>query len=408
MRIAAWLLLAGCNSILGNGDFRGPDAQADCASRGLPPTTLSGTVFAPNGTLPIDHALVYAPTAALADLPDGAGGPVCASGSPAATAFTDAHGNFQLADAPAGSDVRLVIQVGKWRRAVTVPSVPACATTAVDPALTHLPRDSSEGHIPRLAITAGNGDTLECLARDLGIADAEIGSGPTSTARVRLYTSNGVKASAAGAFEPASDLLTASGVQPYDAILLGCEGTSGTATAATPAGAQALFDFTSRGGWLWVSHIEWPWLQSGPAPWATIGTFNPSAAVIPTSATILIDPDAPRGQDLADWSLATGLSAARGSVALQYIRSSCMTVDPAIAHTVMHLDPAAGMPGVQMFTWDAAMGGRAVFSDIHRTGPPPPPAPPPSSQTYPAECTIPPGQEKAILFELFDAPACVN
>lgn len=41
------------------------------------------------------------------------------------------------------------------------------------------------------------------------------------------------KASAAGAFEPASALLTASGVQPYDAILLGCEGAHVTAATAT-------------------------------------------------------------------------------------------------------------------------------------------------------------------------------
>jgi hypothetical protein len=405
MRIAPWFLLAGCNAILGNGDFRGPGGAPDCVSRGLPPTTLSGTVFAPNGTLPIDHALVYVPTAPLADLPEGPSGPICASGSPAVTAFSDAHGTFQLSDVPAGIDVRLVIQVGKWRRAVTVPSVPACATTAVDPVLTHLPRDSTEGHIPHLAITTGNGDTLECIARDLGIADSEIGSGPTSTARVRLYASNGTKGSAMGAFEPASALLTADTVQRYDAILLGCEGTAATASAP---GAQALFDFTNRGGWLWVSHVEFPWLLAGPAPWTTIGTFNTSSAVMPSSATILIDQGAPRAQDLVDWSVASGLSATPGSVTLQYIRSSCMTSDPVITHPIMRLDPTTGMTGIQMFTWDAAMGGRLVASDIHRTGPPPPPAPSPSLATYPAECVTPTGQEKAILFELFDTPTCVN
>src|SRR5262249_45048751 len=165
----ALCVLAGCNAFLDNGDFAGPDETAPCDLRGLPPTTLTGTVFAPNQSLPIYNALVYVPTAALADIPDGPNGPTCASGSPMVHANSDAHGNFKLENVPAGSNVPLVIQVGKWRRAVTIASVPACTTTAVDAGLTRLPRDSSEGHIPHIAISTGREDSLECLPRDLGI-----------------------------------------------------------------------------------------------------------------------------------------------------------------------------------------------------------------------------------------------
>jgi hypothetical protein len=191
-------VLAGCNAFLGNDDFTGPDETASCADRGLPPTTLTGTVFAPNQTLPIYNAMVYVPTAALAELPDGPSGPTCASGSPAVTARSDTHGNFKLENAPAGSNVPLVIQVGKWRRAVTLASVPACTTTAVDAALTRLPRDSSEGHIPHIAIATAREDTLECLPRDLGIADGEITRGCRRPPHPALYR-NGTKQFAAGA-----------------------------------------------------------------------------------------------------------------------------------------------------------------------------------------------------------------
>jgi hypothetical protein len=397
--IVSWLLLAGCNSLLGNGNFRGPDARNDCMGRGLPPTALSGTVFAPNGSLPIDHALVYVPTTPLADIPEGVSGPTCASGSPVVTVFSDARGKFQLQDVPPGTDVPLVIQVGKWRRAVTVPSVPECAETAVDAGLTRLPRDSTEGHIPHIAITTGISDTLECVARDLGLADSEVGWGTASTARVQLYAGNGTARTATAEFEPASALLNATALPRYDAVMIGCEGSPAKTTLA---GAQALFDFTNRGGWLWVTHFEFPWLQQAPAPWSTIGTFN-SANVTPVNPTILIDQDAPRGHELADWSVATGLSAVPGSVTLQYIRSSGMTADPAITHSIMHLDPAGGLTGVQMFTWDAAMGGRMVYSDVHLSGTTG------GAVAYPGECmSMPPAQEKAILFEMFDMPTCLN
>ena len=66
------------------------------------------------------------PNAALSPIPSGATCDQCgaeASGQPIATALTDANGHFVMENVPTGTNIPLVIQVGKWRRQVTIPSV---------------------------------------------------------------------------------------------------------------------------------------------------------------------------------------------------------------------------------------------------------------------------------------------
>lgn len=409
--LAPGLALGACNSLLHNSDFRGPDGDAGvedhCSSRGLPRTTLTGTAFEPNGTLPLYRALVYAPTAPLADIPDGEAGPVCASGSPVVTAVTDSRGAFKLEGVPSGDNVPIVIQVGKWRRTITVPNVPECAVTALDPATTRLPRDRSEGHIPHIAIATGNSDNLECIAKDIGIADSEITTGPTSTGRVRLYTVNGSSTMAAdgAAIEPSASLLMPTTLQQYDTVMLGCPGAPTVTTpVGSPAEAKALLDFANQGGLVWLTHRAYAWLQMAPAPWSAIGTFIPDTADI-AMTFLFIDQSSPRGQALTDWATATGASPGQGVLPVQNAIGACKVADPAITQTVLTLEPSAGMD-VEMFTWDAAMGGRLVYSDVHR------PIGPPTGGSllapYPTECTPLTPQDAAIEFELFDAPACMR
>src|SRR5688572_5194391 len=67
-------------------------------------TSLSGTVYAPNGTLPLYNVTVYVPLSAVAPFNEGAGCDQCGvelSGSPLVQATTDTEGRFLLQNVPA-------------------------------------------------------------------------------------------------------------------------------------------------------------------------------------------------------------------------------------------------------------------------------------------------------------------
>jgi hypothetical protein len=86
-------------------------AQAKCPSGSE--TTLTGTVYTPNGKLPIYNAIVYVPNGPVAPNAKGVTCDKCgtvASGSPVVSTLTDSAGKFKLEKVPVGANIPLVIQ----------------------------------------------------------------------------------------------------------------------------------------------------------------------------------------------------------------------------------------------------------------------------------------------------------
>jgi hypothetical protein len=98
-----------------------------CANGGT--TSVSGIITDPSGTLPLYNIIVYVPNSPLMPISTGASCEKCGtvSGDPIASALTDTKGHFTLLNVPVTNNIPLVIQVGKWRREITIPSVTSCA-----------------------------------------------------------------------------------------------------------------------------------------------------------------------------------------------------------------------------------------------------------------------------------------
>src|SRR5687767_11667605 len=75
----------------------------DCAAAGKPATSISGTVYAPNGTLPLHGITVYVPNRDPGPFTDGAQCMRCVNnlpGDPIVQTFSDEAGRFTLSGVP--------------------------------------------------------------------------------------------------------------------------------------------------------------------------------------------------------------------------------------------------------------------------------------------------------------------
>ena len=154
-----------------------------------------GTVYAPNGTLPLYGVNVYVPRERAGAVHRGrAVRPLrrrAARAAPIARRRPTRQGNFRLENVPAADNIPLVIQVGKWRRQIVDPATSsACDDTPLAATETRLPKNKTEGDLPKIAITTGGADALECLVRKLGIDDSEFTT-DTGAGRVHMFAGSG-------------------------------------------------------------------------------------------------------------------------------------------------------------------------------------------------------------------------
>lgn len=394
---------------------------------------MTGVVYDPAGKTPLYNAAVYIPKAGVAPLSPGASCDRCDSNivNPVVSALTDTHGKFVLQDVPVGSDIPLVIQVGKWRRQIKIPSVAACVDTPLtDPNLTRLPRNQMEGDIPKIAIATGGADSMECLPRRMGLDDSEFSTN-AGTGRIHLFAgadhvqgqANDIATKAfapelngGAALPPATDLWgTVDALKAYDIVILSCEG--GTMEAEKPQAArQALYDYASLGGRLFASHWHRFWFSDGPDPVPQIGTWQDREPAPMDPSVGTIDTSFPKGAALADWLVNVNASTTPGQMQIIQPRDNIQAVDPTLARqwiTVQNDNYPNAPTAIQYLSFGAPIGatedkvcGRAVFTDLHvsATGNDMPGAPFPSG----CEARELSSQEKAVSFMLFDLSACIQ
>ena len=433
-------------------------------------TSISGKVYDPAMKNALYNVAVYVPATPLQPLPRGvpAGADACScaalykSGAIASTS-TGADGSFHLTGAPAGSAVPLVLQIGKWRRVVTI-NVTSCQDNAqADKSLalpgTVAPGDTDD-NMPDIAVSTGFADSLECLMLRMGVPASEYVAGPATAGHVHVYSGGQPGTTPPGTAPigypetnpmpgaPESDTNlwdSKDHLMPFDITLLSCEG--GETYNANPS---ALEEYLNAGGRVFASHYHYSWFAgvllqpadpqtySPPTDWGTnlaswhqdIGNTTTDGGLDPVGPVggsinqTLNGSSAPfpKGQALFQWLGAVnalgqnGVSPQEASI---YQPRYNAVVGPSNTHSQSWITSTGGVPNQTMyFSFDTPVNapapadgglpnycGRTVFSDLHVAGDPttkdtsPPPAGCQNVDMSP--------QEKALEFMLFDLSSCV-
>ena len=404
----------------------------DCT--GQAPTSIRATVYDPAGVTPLYDVAAYVPNSDVTDIATGAACETCAtpvSGDPIASALTNSHGEFVMNEGvPAGTDVPLVLQIGKWRRVIKLPEVKACEENVFDDkALFRLPRNQSEGHLPKIALTTGEADALECFLRRMGVDDAEF-TNPDGKGRINLFhdTSGGASYQAGGSYPPVSTLRgSLDTLMGYDIVLMSCVGSQSDGRLVTAQNKTDLQAYLDGGGRVFLEHYHHAWLRGGTespeiekARKYEVTPFPPVATWVPPTdpnfdgghagqeAPYTIDTSFPKGADFADWLEFVGASpAGHGQINLFDVKHPAMAVLPP---SQQWISDATGVPYFSFNTPLAAAPeaqcGRLVHTGIHvgvealtgdKEGP------------FPSGCKSQAltAQEKALEFLLFDLSSCV-
>jgi hypothetical protein len=426
-------------------------------------TTVSGKVYDPAGKNPLYNVAVYVPATPLQPLPKGVptGADACSCGalfeSGAVTSTSTAvDGTFTLSNVPVGSQVPLVLQIGKWRHQVTI-DVNSCTNNAQPDGSLALPGTIAAGdtndNMPDIAVSTGSADSLECLMLRIGIPASEYVAGGGATGHVHVFSGgdpaagkkgnngNGAgtpeKNPMAGAPESDTSLWDSQAdLMPYDILLLSCEG--GETYNASPANLEA---YLNAGGRAFASHYHYAWFAgplgtgqgySAPGDWGnSLATWTSGGGTDdgPIGGTIDQTLNAgggafQKGQLLSQWLGDVGglgqdgVPAAELSIySPRYNAVVGATNTPSQPWIIA--DSSSGNAGETMyFSFDTPVNaavptggtapaycGRAVFSDLHVAGNPSTndKSPPPNG----CDNTDLSPQEKALEFMLFDLSSCV-
>lgn len=375
-------------------------------------------------------------------------------------AITDATGTFTIEEyVPVGEEFTLVVKAGKFRRAVryTVPETSACQTVELPTTLpdnpTRLPRDMSDGefvHMPKIAVSTGQIDAMECVFEKMGFAHGEFsnpGADGSAASRVHLYQGGNVEEPLGASLDAetphAEELYTTlERLQMYDMIVSDCEGPSyDQSLDERDASGDNVREYVNRGGRMFASHLSFTWLMdnggqafSEEAPIETglgpAAEWNATANSSPNSGTGIIAFDrpnaSPRIENFAQWLTNEGVVTEPDySFNIIEPRSQAIGLGEHSEEFIYCDDTDAdgdcvdGTARTQQFSFNTPYGapaeascGRVAYSGFHvaavegvgdgRNGAF-------GTALFPEHCTGDlTDQEKVLLYMLFDLGACVG
>jgi len=376
-------------------------------------TTITGIAYAPNGITPLYNVIVYVPsdTKPLAPFAAGVSCDQCGTvdGTPVTSTTTDATGHFTLHNAPSGTSIPLIFQLGKWRRQIQVATVTKCTENPLtDANLTRLPKNQAEGDMPHIAISSGKCDNTACLLPKLGIDPAEYGTeADIDTKRIIFYAADGADAPT-GAATAQSLWGNETELKKFDAVILGCNCTEDPAQSPD-AGAPMLSgmaDYLSRGGRALTLDFQYPWTEYGPAPMpATMQGFVGGAPEATSGTSYSINDATPKGAAAKAWLEAGDSTYTGGAIALSTVFQNFSHVDSTRAQSwvgdatndvvmsyTMPLTQPADQRCGKMTYFDAHLGSTDVVSS-----------------TFPLGCTTTFTQEQRMYaFFFMDLFSCVQ
>lgn len=397
------------SDLFSSGDTSTPDVHSctglECQQEsctGSDPTTVTGTVYAPNGVLPVYNAIVYVPNRKPDPFPQGATCDQCgsaASGSPVVITLTDALGKFKLENVPVGKDIPLVIQMGKWRRQITIPEVARCTETKLtDKDQTRLPRKQSEGDMPHIAITRGQCDQLGCMLPKIGIDPSEFGTsadGRSQAVHVYINTPTSLK----------SLWSDATKLKEYDLAIFSCECTESPATKDAVS-FQAVTEYLAAGGRIFTTDYQYTWYKNSSD--TNLQSVSNITGGAPNGGKILyINDTFPKGKALADWLQGNFPTSTYGSVTTSIAFDNFKNpVDMMKGQVWATPDPGGVTGHARVLTINTPVGmpadkqcGKAVHIDAHVN----------TTDDFPRTCTTPLSQaESMFAFFFLDLSSCVQ
>jgi hypothetical protein len=398
------VLLAACGpNKRGEDDDGIPDAPPD-----MPPclTSISGKVFAPNGTLPLYNVTVYIPQNPPGPFTDGVTCTQCTTSLPGGAVTStksDSEGKFILDNVPPGSDVPIIITTGKWRRQLIVPYVAKCVDTPVMDGYLRLPKNRTEGDIPRIAIVTGGCDSLGCIFFKMGIDASEFGSSSTGPQRITWYNADGGTAPGTPASAPTALWNNLDELKKFDILINTCECSEMNTNKTAP---DTLRQYADLGGRVFGSHFHYTWARNLIPSWGTTATWNTTGAS--SSPPVLVDTSHPDGQAFSKWLTAVGASTTPGVLNLVgYPQPSEAAVN---APTTRWLYASGANPVTHYLSFKTPIGvpmdqqcGKVVHADLHVS------EDSIVNASFPTGCTaqLSP-DEKAMVFLLFDLGSCVD